>query len=231
MITMNNSIKILLNTIKENVQKGLPNVMSILAVDTNDPDAKEKHAEILMSGWQTIKDQFINKWIPEMSFETEEDIITYLKQEKSIHSIYDYVKKVYRDAILISLDLDSHHIIKVDPDTFDKIKELSFEANVAYHTLLSIMNEQLEIFLALADDDDSEVREKAEDLWLNEVYERVMIEYIQYGKNVVQELDDYARSIDYFDGFDKDLLHDIYIELFNDKMKEIKMVREIIKTA
>jgi len=226
---MKNTSAEFLNDIKTNVQAGLTNVLNILGIDKSNPESKEKHTEILLSGWQTVKDQFIKKWVPELTDDQEDELVCYLKKEKSMHSIKDYVKHEYKETITHSLGLDKYVISEIDPDVFDKIDELSYGANIAYNTLLSIMNENLEIFLADPYENEADIREKTEDFWLSEVYERMMIEYIQYGKDVVEELDDFAKSKDFIDGFINDMIHDIYNKLFEEKLNEIKTIREIYK--
>jgi len=217
--------------IQGHINQDLPKVREILGISNNHPELKEKHAEVLLNGWESVKDNFIKKWIPAMTYQKEMEVVSFLKQEKSMHSIYDFIKEEYKFHIIQSLGLDKQEMEKIDPDAFDKIDELSFESNIAYNTLISIMNEHLEIFLADPYENESEIREDAEDLWLNEVYERIMIEFIQYGKSVVEELDNFAKLKGYIDGFDKDMLHDIYNALFEEKISEIKMVREINKKA
>ena len=224
---MKKSVEELLNDIKVNVQKGLKDVMRNLGIDLSKPESKEKHAEILLSGWQTVKEKFMKKWIPAMTEEEADEVVSWLKKEKSMHSIKNYVKHEYKENIIQSLGSDKYNFSEIDPDVFSKIDTLSFGANIAYNTILSMINEHLEILLAEPFEDEAGIREKAEDLWLIEVYERVMIEYIQYGTDVVNELDDYAKSIDFFDGFTKDLIHDIYNKLVNNKLNEIKKIRDI----
>ncbi len=226
---MKKSPEEILNDIKTNVREGIKNVLAVSGIDVSNPSSKEKHADILLSGWHTVKSKFMEKWLPKLSEEEVDEVVSYLKQEKSLHSIKGFVKQEYKDALLERLGLDQYTVSKIDPDVFDKINELSFGANIAYNTLLSIMNENLEILLGKAYKNEAGIHEEAEDLWLSEVFERVMIEFVQYGKDVVDELEDYAKSKGFFDGFDKDMLHNIYNKLFEEKLNEIRHIRAINK--
>ena len=218
-----------LNEIKTNVHEGISDVLKQLNIDISNPLSQEKHTEILLNGWKIVKNIFMTKWVPILTDDEEYEVVCLLKQEKSMHSINDYVKHEYKDAIMLRLGLDQYIVNDIDPDVFDKIDELSYGANIAYNTILSIMNENLEILLAEPYEKEAAIREEAEDYWLSEVFERIMIEYIQYGKDIVNELDEYAKTKDFFDGFDKDMLHDIYNRLFEEKMNEIKQIRAINK--
>jgi hypothetical protein len=224
---MNNSNAKLLNDIKKNVREGLSDVLKNLGIDTLHPDSKEQHTEILLTGWQTVKDQFMKKWIPKLTNDEEEELVTWLKKEKSLHSIKDFVKYEYKEAIIKNLGIDKYIVSDIDPDVFDKIEELSFGANIAYNTILSMMNENLEILMADPYKDEAGIRVQAEDFWLDEVYGNMMIEYVQYGEEVVNELDEYAKSKRFFDGFINDMTHHIYNTLFEEKLNEIKKIREI----
>jgi len=216
-----------LAAIKTNVENGLPDVMKTLGLEITNHGTKERKTDVLLCGWQTVKDHFLKKWVPQLNYEEEEELITYLKKEKSLHSIKEFVKHEYKETVIRVLGIEHFHVSDVDPDIYDKIDNLSFGANIAYNTLLSIMNENLEILMADPYKDEAGIREDAEDFWLNEVYGNMMIEYIQYGEEIVTELDNYAVSKQFCDGFINDMAHHIYNKLFTDKLNEIKSIRAI----
>jgi hypothetical protein len=217
----------ILAAIKANVENGLPDVMKTLGIEVNNHGTNEKKTDILLSGWQKVKDHYFKKWVPQLTDEEEEDIVTYLKKEMSRHSIKDYVKHEYKEAIIDRLGMEKYHVGEIDPDIYDKIETLSFGANIAYNTILSIMNENLEILMADPYKDEAGIREDAEDFWLSEVFGNMLIEYIQYGEDIVNELDNYAVSKNFCDGFINDMAHHIYNRLFNEKLNEIKSIRAI----
>lgn len=216
-----------LAAIKTNVENGLPDVMKTLGIEVNNHGTNEKKTDILLCGWQTVKDQFLKKWVPQLTDEEEEELVTYLKKEMSRHSIKDYVKHEYKEAIIRVLGMEKYNVAVVDPDIYDKMDSLSFGANIAYNTILSIMNENLEILMADPYKDEAGIREDAEDFWLNEVYGNMLIEYIQYGEEIVNELDNYAVSKQFCDGFINDMAHHIYNQLFTEKLNEIKSIRAV----
>ncbi len=224
---MKNAPSEILAQIKANVENGLPDVMKTLGIEINNHGAKEKKTDILLCGWQKVKDQYLKKWVPQLSDEDEEEMVTYLKKVLSRHSIKDYVKHVYKETIISSLGMEKYHVSEIDPDIYAKIENLSFGANIAYNTILSIMNENLEILMADPYQEEDKIREDAEDFWLSEVFGNMLIEYIQYGEEIVNELDNYAVSKHFCDGFINDMAHHIYNRLFNEKLNEIKSIRAI----
>jgi len=216
-----------LAAIRTNVENGLPDVMKTLGIEVNNHGTKENKTDILLCGWQTVKEHFLKKWVPQLTYEEEEELVSYLKKEMSRHSIKDFVKHEYKEAIIRVLGIEHYHVAEVDPDIYDKIDSLSFGANIAYNTILSIMNENLEILMADPYQEEDKLREEAEDFWLSEVYGNMMIEYIQYGEEIVNELDNYAVSKQFCDGFLNDMTHHIYNHLFTEKLNEIKSIRAI----
>lgn len=223
---MNISPETIVETIQKTVKDEIKNIVNMLSVRIDDPTVKDDPSKFLNEAWKIVEEHYLVKWTPGLEYSEEEVVETWLKQNMSLHNVNALIKKEFKENFLLKLGIDKDSI-EIDPDVFEKVEELSFEANIAYTTLLSMINEHLELFLAKPYEDENILREEVEDFWLNEVYERVMIEYIQYGTKVVHELDAFAKSKNYFDGFSKGMMHDVYKQSFEEKLNEIKMISNL----
>ena len=93
---MNNKPELIVEQILDSVKNDFDAVFNMLYIDFSDPSVKENHSKIISEAWVIVEGQFLKKWTPKLNEEEEEELISYLKQKMSIHSIKELVRDEFK---------------------------------------------------------------------------------------------------------------------------------------